>query len=99
MTDGKDKRGLVGLLALGLALVLGAYWAGSRWGQRQLERVEAVRAAFPDPKASELVGDEVLNVKIYSQAAPAVANIVTRTLEYDVFMEPVPVEGAVSGFA
>jgi hypothetical protein len=40
-----------------------------------------------------LVGDEVLNVKIYSDAAPAVANIVTRTLEYDVFMEPVPVEG------
>ena len=27
-----------------------------------------------------------INVKIYSQAAPAVANIVTRTLEYDVFM-------------
>jgi putative serine protease PepD len=27
-----------------------------------------------------------------------VANIVTRTLEYDVFMEPVPVEGAGSGF-
>ena len=39
-----------------------------------------------------------INVKIYSQAAPAVANIVTRTLEYDVFMEPVPVEGAGSGF-
>jgi len=44
------------------------------------------------------MGDEVANVKIYSQAAPAVANIVTRTLEYDVFMEPVPVEGAGSGF-
>jgi len=44
------------------------------------------------------VGDETINVKIYSQAAPAVANIVTRTLEYDVFMEPVPVEGAGSGF-
>jgi putative serine protease PepD len=37
-------------------------------------------------------------VKIYSQAAQAVANIVTRNLEYDVFMEPVPVEGAGSGF-
>src|SRR6266705_2644085 len=98
MTEGKDKRGLIRLLALGLALVLGAYWAGSRWGQRQPERVEAVPAAFPDPKASDLVGDEVLNVKIYGQAAPAVANIVTRTLEYDVFMEPVPVEGAGSGF-
>src|SRR5713101_3356745 len=98
MTEGKDKRGLIRLLALGLALVLGAYWAGSRWGQRQPERVEAVPAAFPDPKASDLVGDEVLTVKIYGQAAPAVANIVTRTLEYDVFMDPVPVEGAGSGF-
>ena len=100
MTAGKSKSGVVRMLALGLALVLGAYWAGSRWGQRQPERVEAVPApaAFPEPKSNELVGDEVLTVKIYSQAAPAVANIVTRTLEYDVFMEPVPVEGAGSGF-
>lgn len=97
MTEGKTKGG-VRLLALGLTLVLGAYWAGSRWGQRQPERVEAVPPALPEPKPSELVGDEVLTVKIYSQAAPAVANIVTRTLEYDVFMEPVPVEGAGSGF-
>ena len=100
MTPGKSKGGVVRMLALGLALVLGAYWAGSRWGQRQPERVEAVPVpvAFPEPKSNELVGDEVLTVKIYSQAAPAVANIVTRTLEYDVFMEPVPVEGAGSGF-
>src|SRR6202158_2886821 len=98
MTEGKNKGGVVRLLALGFALVLGAYWAGSRWGQRQPEHVEAVPVAFPDTKPSELVGDEVINVKIYSQAAPAVANIVTRTLEYDVFMEPVPVEGAGSGF-
>ena len=100
MTAGKNKGGVVRLLALGLALVLGAYWAGSRWGQRQPLHVEAVPVplAFPEPKANELVGDEVLTVKIYGQAAPAVANIVTRTLEYDVFMEPVPVEGAGSGF-
>src|SRR5690348_972160 len=100
MTAAQNKGGLVRLLALGLALVLGAYWAGSRWGQRQPIRVEAVPApaAFPEPKANELIGDEVLTVKIYSQAAPAVANIVTRTLEYDVFMDPVPVEGAGSGF-
>src|SRR5579872_7264033 len=100
MTTGKSKGGVIRLLALGLALVLGAYWAGSRWGQRQPERVEAVPVpvAFPEPKSNELVGDEAINVKIYSQAAPAVANIVTRTLEYDVFMEPVPVEGAGSGF-
>src|ERR1700724_3234041 len=98
MTEGKNKGGVVRLLALGFALVFGAYWAGSRWGQRQPEHVEAVPVAFPDTKPSELGGDAVMNVKIYSEAAPAVANIVTRTLEYDVFMEPVPVEGAGSGF-
>ena len=98
MSERKDKAGVYRLLAMGLVLVLGAYWAGSRWGQHQPDRVEAVPAAFPEPKAYELVGDEAMTVKIYSQAAPAVANIVTRTLEYDVFMEPVPVEGAGSGF-
>src|ERR1700720_521510 len=98
MREGKDSRGVVRLLALGLVLVLGAYWAGSRWGQRQPESVEAVPASLPEASTSGLLGDEIVNVKIYSQAGPAVANIVTRTLEYDVFMEPVPVEGAGSGF-
>ena len=98
MRKGKDSRGAIRLLALGLVLVLGAYWAGSRWGQRQPQKVEAVPVSFPDPKPGELFGQEAINVKIYSQAAPAVANIVTRTLEYDVFMEPVPTEGAGSGF-
>jgi S1-C subfamily serine protease len=100
MSEGKDSRGVIRLLALGLVLVLGAYWAGSRWGQRQPESVGAVPVSlsFPEPKPGDLLGDEAIYVKIYSQAAPAVANIVTRTLEYDVFMEPVPVEGAGSGF-
>jgi putative serine protease PepD len=101
MNAGKEsRRGVVRLLALGLVLVLGAYWAGSRWGERQPQKVEAVPvpASFPVPKPGELLGEEAINVKIYSQAAPAVANIVTRTLEYDVFMEPVPAEGAGSGF-
>jgi putative serine protease PepD len=99
MSKGKDSRGgVIRLLALGLVLVLGAYWAGSRWGERQPQKVEAVPASFPDPKPGELLGEEAINVKIYSQSAPAVANIVTRTLEYDVFMEPVPAEGAGSGF-
>jgi len=98
MTGKRDGGGMIRLVALGLTLVFGAYWAGSRWGQRQPERVEAVLAAFPEAKTAGLVGDEVLNVKIYSQAGPAVANILTRTLEYDVFMDPVPVEGAGSGF-
>ena len=100
MSIGKDSRGVVRLLALGLVLVLGAYWAGSRWGQRQPQSVGAVPASTPEPKPKpvDLLGEESIYVKIYSQSAPAVANIVTRTLEYDVFMEPVPVEGAGSGF-
>ena len=106
MRNEKTSRDVLRLAALGLVLVLGAYWAGSRWGQRQPQSVQAVPspaptpapAAFPEPKPAELMGEEAVNVRIYSQSAPAVANIVTRTLEYDVFMEPVPVEGAGSGF-
>src|SRR5580658_10369995 len=100
MNEKKGSRGIARLLALGVVLVLGAYWAGSRWGERQPQSVGAVPVpvSFPEPKAGELLGDEAIYVKIYSQSAPAVANIVTRTLEYDVFMEPVPVEGAGSGF-
>jgi S1-C subfamily serine protease len=102
MSQGKDGRRVARLIVLGLVLVLGGYWAGSRWGERQPQKVEAVPvpvpASFPEPKPGELMGEEAINVKIYSQAAPAVANIVTRTLEYDVFMEPVPAEGAGSGF-
>ncbi len=104
MSKGKDSRGAIRLLALGFVLVLGAYWAGSRWGERQPRSVGAVPAepatpiALAQPKPGELLGDEAIYVKIYSQAAPAVANINTRTLEYDVFMDPVPVEGAGSGF-
>ncbi len=37
-------------------------------------------------------------MRIYSKASPAVANIVTRMVEYDFFYNPVPVEGAGSGF-
>jgi S1-C subfamily serine protease len=37
-------------------------------------------------------------VRIYRQASPAVANILTKATEYDFFMDPVPVEGAGSGF-
>lgn len=42
--------------------------------------------------------DESINVRIYRAASPAVANILTKATEYDFFMDPVPVEGAGSGF-
>jgi S1-C subfamily serine protease len=89
-------------------LIFAAYWAGARWGPRQPLRVEAVppvagdgasvkNASFAERDAA-LSNDEVLNVKIYRQASPAIANILTKATEYDFWMDPVPVEGAGSGF-
>ena len=89
-------------------LILGAYWAGARWGQHGPTSVEAVpsgsgagaagNAAEVAAHEGSLTGEEALNVRIYRQAAPAVANILTKATEYDFFMDPVPVEGAGSGF-
>jgi S1-C subfamily serine protease len=83
-----------------LVLLLGAYWAGSRFGPRQPTSVEALpRAATPvSAREAALTDDESINVRIYRQASPAVANILTKATEYDFFMDPVPVEGAGSGF-
>ena len=93
---------LVRLVALGVMIALAAYWAGSRWGPRQPLSVEATPGAQPAqnpaPNTSQLTPEETVNVKIYSKSAPAVANIVTRALEYDVFFDPVAVNGAGSGF-
>jgi S1-C subfamily serine protease len=91
---------LIRLAALGVLIALAAYWAGSRWGPRQPVSVEAFPAAqtVQSVRTAQLAPEESTNVKIYSQAAPAVANIVTRALEYDVFFDPVAVNGAGSGF-
>ncbi len=56
----------------------------------------------PEKQATDhnaaLTEDESINVRIYHSASPAVANILTKATEYDFFMDPVPVEGAGSGF-
>ena len=54
--------------------------------------------AAPAPSNAPLTPEEQNNVHIYKQASPAVANIITRTVEYDFFFNAVPVEGAGSGF-
>lgn len=93
-----EKKGrTIRLLAIGLIIGLGAYWAGSRWGQQVPSVVNALRPPST-PSEAGLDPTEAENVRIYKQAAPAVANIVTRTVEYDFFFNPVPVEGAGSGF-
>jgi S1-C subfamily serine protease len=93
----EDKGRAIRLLAIGLIIGLGAYWAGSRWGQQVPSVVNALRSPSA-PSEAGLDPTEAENVRIYKQAAPAVANIVTRTVEYDFFFNPVPVEGAGSGF-
>jgi len=92
------------IILAALVLLLGAYWAGARFGSRQPTNVEALPlASSTSPTAiaqrdAPLTDDESINVRIYRQSAPAVANILTKATEYDFFMDPVPVEGAGSGF-
>jgi S1-C subfamily serine protease len=86
------------LLAIGLIIGMAAWWAGARWGDRQPGSVEAVPALQSRVGSPELTPDEAVNVRVYKQAESAVANIVTRTIEYDFFMGAVPTEGAGSGF-
>lgn len=93
----RSKRHGIRLLAIGLIVGFGAYWAGSRYGQPTPRSVSAVRA-IPAVAEGGLDPTEKENVRIYRAAAPAVANIVTRTVEYDFFFNAVPTEGAGSGF-
>ena len=91
------------LIVAALVLLLGAYWAGARYGKREPLTVEAVPAASPSTtnvaqRDAELTEDESIIVRIFLQASGAVANILTKATEYDFFMDPVPVEGAGSGF-
>jgi S1-C subfamily serine protease len=99
-----NVRRAIRLLSIGLIIGLGAYWLGSRYGQRGPDSVDALRAPVSDLQTGSTPGNvkldatEAENVRIYRQSAPAIANIVTRTVEYDFFYNPVPVEGAGSGF-
>jgi S1-C subfamily serine protease len=94
------------IVVIVLLLLAGAYWAGARWGPRDPQKVEAVplgpNSKFENASASQrdaaLTDEESINVRVYRQASPAVANILTKATEYDFFMDPVPIEGAGSGF-
>ena len=90
-------RNAVRLLAIGLIIGLGSYWIGSRYGERPPSTVEALRLPAATA-APTLDAEETENVSIYKQAAPSVANIVTRAVAYDFFYGAVPTEGAGSGF-
>ncbi len=89
------------MLMAALVLLFGAYWLGARFGPRgpvQVEAVPAPPSAASGAAAPPLTDEESINVSVYKQASPAVANILTKATEYDFFMDPVPVEGAGSGF-
>ena len=60
--------------------------------------------ATPAPPILPPVPPEAFNAleaqveAVYAQAAPAVVNITTRSIAYDIFMQPIPQEGTGSGF-
>jgi S1-C subfamily serine protease len=105
---GSGRISVLRPLAVIAILILVAYWAGARWGPRGPISVEAVPPVMVDKgevrnvslaeRDAALSNDEVLNVRIYRQTSPAVANVLTKATEYDFWMDPVPVEGAGSGF-
>jgi len=107
MAFGKQSSVLRPLAVIAI-LILVAYWAGARWGPRGPISVEAVppmgsenpsvRNVNLAERDAALSNDEILNVRIYRQTSPAVANVLTKATEYDFWMDPVPVEGAGSGF-
>ena len=75
------------IILAALVLILGAFWAGARFAPRQPTSVEAVPlGGASDAKSVEqrdraLTDDESINVRIYRQASPAVANILTKATE------------------
>jgi putative serine protease PepD len=101
MSAGKMSNA-VRLAIVAVVLISGAYWAGGRWGQKQPKQVEALPmgagATDVAQRDAGLTDDESINVRVYRTVAPAVANVLTKATEYDFFMDPVPVEGAGSGF-
>jgi len=86
------------LLLAGVVLGGLAFWAGAHWGRPGPLVVTARPDMPPAVTNAPLTSEEQVNVRIYKQASPAVANIITRTVEYDFFLNAVPVEGAGSGF-
>jgi S1-C subfamily serine protease len=100
------------LILVAIIFLGGAYWAGARFSSRQpfdvqaLPGVESPLPGAPAPapalvaaqRDAALTEDESLNVRVYRQASPAVANVLTKATEYDFWMNPVAVEGAGSGF-
>jgi putative serine protease PepD len=83
-------------------VVIAAYLAGARWGQRHpapypLPVTTSSTATAADAETGT-TQTEALDIRIYKQASPAVVNITSRSLEMDFFFNVVPVQGIGSGF-
>src|SRR5713226_1412724 len=98
MTQPKMGIRAIRLILLGMMIGFAAYWPGARWGAHQATKVEALPISAKGEGNGILTDEETINVRVYRAASPAVANIITRAVEYDFFMDAVPVEGAGSGF-
>ena len=77
MPRSRNLRRSIRLLSIGLIIGLGAYWLGSRYGQRTPDSVDALRTSGTDsqgPAAGSIKLDptEAENVRIYRQCSPAV---------------------------
>ena len=72
-----------------LLLLLLAYWAGTQWGSREPITFEALAQQSKTAGGAKLTDDETRTVQVYRQAAPAVASVITRTVEYDFFEDAV----------
>jgi S1-C subfamily serine protease len=79
-------------------LLFAAYWVGAHYGSPGPTNVQALPVDSGAQRQEGLTDEEAINVRVYRQASPAVANILTKATEYDFFMNAVPVEGAGSGF-
>jgi S1-C subfamily serine protease len=71
---------------------------GSGAGTAEVGTDPTTQVAQVSARDAALTDDESINVRVYRQASAAVANVLTKATEYDFFMDPVPVEGAGSGF-
>ncbi|HUK32242.1 MAG TPA: trypsin-like peptidase domain-containing protein [Candidatus Acidoferrum sp.] len=102
MNSNPKAANAVRLLIAGLMIALSAYWAGARWGSHEPANVEALQSQRGPGRGaggtSGLTDEETRNINIYRQASPGVANINTQTVENDMFMRPIAMEGAGSGF-
>ena len=70
-----------------------------RWrGPLPWERATAPAPGVTQAQTGGFSADEQNNIQVYKAASPAVVNVTTVTLTYDFFLNPVPREGAGSGF-